>query len=192
MKAIETTYQGRRYRSRTEAKWAVFFNELMLPFEYEKEGFVIGGVPYLPDFWLPTIGVWLEIKGERAEPEKVALVRGLANETGKAAVIWQGLPDLNLTQGGSRYGKIWCGGVGEDDGGEIEEVCQWVNWENGGVGLCLEWDSNMVIHSRDCMKLLPLVRPHSQGDYSFALVTAASVVACDARFEHGEKPRGDK
>ncbi len=38
-KAIETLYKGYRFRSRLEARWAVFFDALGLKWEYEKEGF---------------------------------------------------------------------------------------------------------------------------------------------------------
>ncbi len=37
MKAIETEYNG--FRSRQEARWAVFFNSMGVPWEYEKEGY---------------------------------------------------------------------------------------------------------------------------------------------------------
>lgn len=50
MKAIETIYKGYYFRSRLEARWAVFFDALELPFGYEPEGFDIGGLRYLPDF----------------------------------------------------------------------------------------------------------------------------------------------
>lgn len=63
IKAIETHYKGYRMRSRLEARWAVFFDALGEPFEYEKEGFELGdGVRYLPDFWLPRQRAWVEIK----------------------------------------------------------------------------------------------------------------------------------
>lgn len=39
VKAIETFYAGYRFRSRLEARWAVFSATLGVPFEYEKEGF---------------------------------------------------------------------------------------------------------------------------------------------------------
>lgn len=56
MKAIETSYDGYLFRSRLEARWAVFFNKLGIKYEYEKEGYFLGnGVKYLPDFWLPEI-----------------------------------------------------------------------------------------------------------------------------------------
>jgi hypothetical protein len=38
LKAIDTEYDGHLYRSRLEARWAVFFDTLDIPFEYELEG----------------------------------------------------------------------------------------------------------------------------------------------------------
>jgi hypothetical protein len=75
MKAIETNYDGYRFRSRLEAKWAHFFNLAGVRYDYEIEGFVVNGKPYLPDFYLPntylrgkeTKGVFVEIKHEGGE-----------------------------------------------------------------------------------------------------------------------------
>ena len=55
MKAIETVYKGYRFRSRLEARWAVFFDALGLRWEYEPEGFETAAGWYLPDFrvWDP-------------------------------------------------------------------------------------------------------------------------------------------
>ena len=38
IKAKETYYDGYRFRSRLEARWAVFFNNIGLEYEYEMEG----------------------------------------------------------------------------------------------------------------------------------------------------------
>lgn len=71
IKAIETFYDGHRFRSRLEARWAVFFKTLGTPYEYEKEGFDLGnGLYYLPDFWLPELQCWFEVKGEPDLSEK--------------------------------------------------------------------------------------------------------------------------
>lgn len=51
IKPIETEYKGYRFRSRLEARWAVFFQTAGIPWEYEPEGIDLdadGG--YLPDF----------------------------------------------------------------------------------------------------------------------------------------------
>lgn len=55
IRPIETRYKGHRFRSRLEARWAVFFDALELKWEYEPQGYVVAGTPYLPDFWLPTL-----------------------------------------------------------------------------------------------------------------------------------------
>lgn len=63
MKAIETIYKGYRFRSRLEARWAVFFDALGVPYQYEPEGFDLGKAGYyLPDFYLPEQDRWVEIK----------------------------------------------------------------------------------------------------------------------------------
>jgi len=62
MKAIKTKYNGYEFRSRLEARWAVFFTELNIAWEYELEGFENGQTRYLPDFYLPDYDLWIEIK----------------------------------------------------------------------------------------------------------------------------------
>lgn len=69
IKAIETRYKGYRFRSRLEARWAVFFDELGVRYEYEKEGYDLGELGwYLPDFWLPELRTWFEIKPLNEKP----------------------------------------------------------------------------------------------------------------------------
>lgn len=64
MKAIETEYNGYRFRSRLEARWAVFFDALGIRYEYEPEGYVLSdGSKYLPDFYLPDFKYYAEVKG---------------------------------------------------------------------------------------------------------------------------------
>lgn len=63
IRPIETRYAGCRFRSRLEARWAVFFDTLGVRWEYEPEGFDIDGRLYLPDFLLPDCGTWVEVKG---------------------------------------------------------------------------------------------------------------------------------
>lgn len=73
IKAIETYYNGYRFRSKLEAQWAVFFDAIGIEYEYEPEGFEFeDGTKYLPDFkirvrhrswteeWEP---VYVEVKG---------------------------------------------------------------------------------------------------------------------------------
>lgn len=74
IKAIETSYAGCRFRSRLEARWAVFFDHLAIRWEYEPQGYELPSGRYLPDFWLPDAEAWIEIKGQPpTKPEKVKL-----------------------------------------------------------------------------------------------------------------------
>lgn len=64
IKPIETVYNGYRFRSRLEARWAVFFDAVGIRYEYEPDGFEVDGEKYLPDFYLPELDVYAEVKPE--------------------------------------------------------------------------------------------------------------------------------
>lgn len=67
IRALETRYNGYRFRSRVEARWAVFFDAMEVQYEYEPQGFDLGdGMRYLPDFWLPQLPAWVEINTSNA------------------------------------------------------------------------------------------------------------------------------
>lgn len=81
IKPIETFYKGYRFRSRLEARWAVFFDSMGIEYQYEPEGFEIDlndgeKIFYLPDFYLPNEGCYVEVKGTdnalRADGRKIA------------------------------------------------------------------------------------------------------------------------
>lgn len=83
IKAIETHYGGCRFRSRLEARFAIFFDALGIKWEYEPEGFETSAGRYLPDFQIypgqPHGGpTWFEVKRERApdDPRHRAFVEG--------------------------------------------------------------------------------------------------------------------
>ena len=97
IKAIETSYSGYKFRSRLEARWAVFFDSLGLKWEYEPEGFHLpDGQMYLPDFHLGTYepgqhtyGPWVEIKGtEPSESEINKLVSLCESLTSYGVLLW--------------------------------------------------------------------------------------------------------
>lgn len=70
IRPIETTYAGVRFRSRLEARWAVFFDALGVKWLYELEGFELpSGRRYLPDFRLVDIG-WFEVKPAKCEDDR--------------------------------------------------------------------------------------------------------------------------
>jgi hypothetical protein len=60
--AIQTEYRGHKFRSRLEARWAVFFDAMKHDWTYEPEGYELPSGWYLPDFYLKGFDVHVEIK----------------------------------------------------------------------------------------------------------------------------------
>ena len=67
--AILTKYNGYTFRSRQEARWAVFFDYLGVEYEYEKEGFDLPCGYYLPDFGFLNGKRGSRLKG-RSQPRR--------------------------------------------------------------------------------------------------------------------------
>lgn len=104
IKPIETVYNGYRFRSRLEARWAVFFDASRIEYEYEPEGFMLndGNIKYLPDFYLPKLGAFVEIKplniSEEALEDAETKCTWLYVETGKVVLLCKGDPvDMDMT-----------------------------------------------------------------------------------------------
>lgn len=73
--AIPTLYAGIEFRSRAEARWAMVFDALALQWQYEVEGFNLPTRWYEPDFWLPGLSAFAEIKGGSWQFDDVAQVK---------------------------------------------------------------------------------------------------------------------
>jgi hypothetical protein len=85
--AKPTRYNGIHFRSRLEARWAVFWECLGLECRYEYEKFNVDGRGYIPDFFLPSVagppypfphtkariplGCWVEVKGDIPDEDAV-------------------------------------------------------------------------------------------------------------------------
>lgn len=198
IRPIETHYKGYRFRSRLEARWAVFFDAMDLTWEYEPEGFVTSAGPYLPDFrvWTPQgKPVWYEVKPEHtasdAKFDAFVAGLGLSDEYSRATLL-SGDPVSML----SAPDVTMCPRCGLVERGCIHEVysdihepatkehflyCQGCDWETpSGGGHPLETG------------LLGLdFYPH-KGSIVFWPVFAEQVFqvakrARAARFEHGER-----
>lgn len=127
---IETYYNGHRFRSRLEARWAVFLDTLGVPYEYEKEGYELpGGLRYLPDFWLPEQDCWMEIKGEPPDFDDNRKPALLAMVTEKPVILFWGdvrIPGRRGDWNGICYFDVACGCIDEWCGCEPNtksEVC---------------------------------------------------------------------
>lgn len=90
MRSIPQELDGILYRSRTEARWAHFFDIAKVPFEYEPEGFSLDGEWYVPDF--KVMDVYFEVKGKEPTPRERKLAKMLSQELKTPVVILVGNP----------------------------------------------------------------------------------------------------
>jgi hypothetical protein len=71
----------------------VFFDHMDIEWEYEREGFYLqDGQMYLPDFWLPDLDMWVEIKGKEPTTAELERCRMLRDGTGNDVAIFHGPP----------------------------------------------------------------------------------------------------
>lgn len=94
IKPIETEYNGLRFRSRLEARWAVFFDAAGIKYQYEPEGYEMGdGTKYLPDFFLPDLNYYVEVKGKNDHLESDLIkLKKFVFESKSVALILSDIP----------------------------------------------------------------------------------------------------
>lgn len=174
VKAIETMYDGHRFRSRAEARWAVFFNAVGWRYEYEKEGYDLRGRWYLPDFFLPDLGFWLEVKGGEPTEDEVTLCERLVEATGRPCLLAAGAPEgreqlrLFATDERHKWAEDQRLYFADDRRNEGEF---WLAIEGGGFSIG------------------PVDGPnHGRPPGIFSATKQGYEAARSARFEHGEMP----
>jgi len=176
MKAIDTIYNGYKFRSRLEARWAVFFDEAGIIWEYEKEGYDLGdGVYYLPDFWLPQLDIFVEVKGSRLSKADTIKVERLAEQSNKRVAVVGSIPDEDVFD---NYDKTYLGQMFASDWyDEFYFFCRCPKCRSFGY----EFEGRIRQCDCDSMDGEEL-KNSNQFDYAYTK-------ARQARFEHGEKPK---
>ena len=206
IKPIETIYNGYRFRSRLEARWAVFFDACKIKYQYEPQGFVLdSGKCYLPDFYLPQYNTFVEIKpndDEEIENAKKVLIDLVLsfNEQDASALLCVGDPyDDDMTLFSSDVG-------GNDDCASpaAEYKCSfytWCDWlpddEKITYRICDKNRVSLVAETDEFHKYFlnrKVKGTHEANDSCiwFSLVgyeclDDEKMKARQARFEHGER-----
>ena len=199
MKAIETKYKGYRFRSRLEARWAVFFDAIGLTWEYEPEGFDLGSAGwYLPDFKVVSKNntvSWYEIKPtETHDDGKMAAFENLYSQTEKeesiptSFAILHGDPINFLGENPHIFMCPRCGLINKKLEYSADYYYCWpcdVTTPSGGDNppeKCLSDRSYVYPHKG----ALCFRDPYSLDNWA-GHVRLASKKARQARFEHGER-----
>lgn len=95
VKPIETVYKGFRFRSRLEARWAVLFDAMGIKYLYEPEGYRLSdGTCYLPDFFLPDMDQFFEVKGVLKLTDERKIKRFIRESNGSVTI---GYDDFTFT-----------------------------------------------------------------------------------------------
>lgn len=190
---IQTMYSGCRFRSRLEARWAVLLDRLGADWEYEPEGFVLSDETYyLPDFLVHNVegraggdDLWIEVKGEmtQKDADKVnmfafpdGMLTGLDKPDRKIFVVG-GIP---------HFKDFW------DLHRQIEEAkesdpfskmysLETVDGDNWGAMPAITKSGKFCLHAAG-----------NVGEVDTDRTVNAYAAALQARFEHGETPRGIK
>lgn len=180
MKPIETVYKGYRFRSRLEARWAVFLDELGATWSFEVEGLQLHGVRYLPDFWVSSWDVWIEVKAQAPTAGERVKCRLLSRESGKRVLLIAGEPWSERDR--NSY-NVTLFSAQEPDRDETD------GWEFGEGRRCAE---EIWLVSDECGAFTLQAAAH-KGDHKYPLsgsyassIIAALTSARGARFEHGE------
>ena len=208
IQAIETIWAGDRFRSRLEAKWAVFLNTAGIRYIYEPDGFYeLGdhGDQYLPDFYLPEYDIYAEVKGERPGigEEVRKAVNIMANEINrKVLLILPDIPDARTLNCGVWWLPIYyyhplCGISGcraaflarENEYGKhirlttdfaVGHRCHLSTWNPDLIEKAIKAKADKDMEGNDEFPIRDVFD-------SFHLINCF-VKARHARFEHGESP----
>lgn len=181
-KAIDTWYARRCFRSRLEARWAIAFDALGIPWEYESCGYDLGDGhgKYLPDFLLrmqvfdpgPLWRVHVEVKPETADDVEWLRARRfghMINKEDHLMLLLRGEPGARV------YPCMWWvkhdfdGGKGFSTDGHVcftllkNNTCALWAPRDGDPATWCRWPDDRAVHRS---------------------VTEAFDIACERRFEH--------
>lgn len=192
IKVIQTKYKGFLFRSRLEARWAVFFDACGVEYEYEPEGYDLGkGMMYLPDFLLHGVygrasgDLYVEVKGQMTDADAMKINRFY--EIGKDN------PDV---YGKSNTAILVVGNI--PSGADIEDILWYI--EDEAYASNGDWPNNYNFETidGDHFAAYPGINKNGKfelfGDDSNYLcdmdrkvTEKAYRIARQARFEHGLK-----
>lgn len=197
IKAIETQYNGYRFRSRLEARWATFFDAMGVKYQYESEGFQLGNIWYLPDFYLDTWDCFFEVKPyfdlARTSVSELAKIDAFARNADTYLLLGLGTPgdrDINLVIPNPRGSTmhdigIWvCSGCGRMYGSsgyiQIQLFAPRYKRKKSAKTNPNDWDT----WCEPCDQRLDIDQ-----EIGWKRQIEAENIARSARFEHGEKPK---
>lgn len=194
MKAIQTEYKGYLFRSRLEARWAVFFDACGVEWEYEPEGYDLGdGVYYLPDFLLHGVDgrdggdIYVEVKGQMTAEDVVKIKRFIKegdayDKFDPALLIVGNIPaGENMQEICSNISDAAYSGFSSINGDWPRPFnFETIDGDHFAAHPGINWNGKFELFGDDCNYLCNMNPEATERAYRLAR---------QARFEHGETPR---
>jgi len=140
MKPIPTTYGGVQFRSRLEARWAVFFDRLQVHWTYEPFEISNNNLSYVPDFELYNLFLCfynhkalVEIKPLEPNAEYIEYLKNVKGIDGADIFVFYGEPNFGIKNAirvfssGPDKNRIT---LSEKGLIEVCPKCRWFKWVN--------------------------------------------------------------
>lgn len=113
MRSIRTEYRGVLFMSALEACWAKSLDSLRIVWSFEPDGVRLPSRQnYRPDFWLPHLATWLEVKGPH--DQRISKPENLARASLHAPGCADGTPEEVFQRPRTVQPAGCCCGFGED------------------------------------------------------------------------------
>jgi hypothetical protein len=193
--AIETVYNGYKFRSRLEARWAVFFDAVGIEYEYEPEGLILSdGTPYLPDFYLPQFHSYFEVKSKHVKgtPAEKEARRKISD--GSHCDTWSGIICFGDTYDHDM--TIYCQDVSDSSGGSYEGRVVFGYYLGTRIPMLFAWDDcrdRTFLNTFESSHTIPMQTDcgylYTHNPFVTGEIINAELTARQARFEHGEAPK---
>lgn len=166
IRAVPQTYQGIRFRSTLEADWACTLDAYRIAWQYEPEAIQLprSGDFYRPDFYLPQIRTWLEVKGPHDErigkPEELRWAVACPSDCDQCdSVDHSGYRDP--------WRMVVIGGPAQN-GNRLKALVPWVSTAFALCGSCRHWQWSTWYYDGKCRQcgMLDALDPWACVDYN--------------------------
>lgn len=120
-------------RSHSETRWASMMDFFGIQWMYEPRLFKTSLGMYLPDFYLPDIGAYVEVKGPLPTEDEIQKAECVQEITGCPVIFAHGKPQMHGLRLGSANLTVWT--EGKRVNVSMYEISQWIE-KNKGLAVC--------------------------------------------------------
>ena len=185
------------FRSRLEARWAVFFDAMGIRYHYENEGYQVSLpngeiIRYLPDFYLPDYNMFAEVKGvdclgqiPKEDAEKMSWMINQGGPCSNGIILLGNIPNpVNAFMMDWAIWKWYKGEItfGYSIGDEPSDDGLWDGMKCGNAPYHFNKDNDLTLTGTLTFDDFDWIHTRK------AAVEIALTKARQARFEHGETP----